>query len=83
MNLPKLRDETEVLIAAVIGLIYGSFCLYVLYSLGMVEPLVVKQPDYSELGRCPDCHLEKQPESGCIGLKHQDWIECVDAEHNE
>jgi len=83
MNLPKLRDETEVLIAAVIAAIFGGFSLYILFMLGMVEPLVAKQPNYSALGRCPDCHLEKQPESGCSGLKHQDWIECVDADHNE
>jgi len=87
MNMPKLRDETEVLIAAIIGAVVGGFSLYILFMLGMVEPLVLKQPvikspSHSELGRCPDCHLEKQPESVCSGLTHQDWIKCVDAEHN-
>jgi len=82
MKLSELRDETEVLIAAGIAAVVGGFSLYILFMLGMVEPLVAKQPDYSELGRCPDCHLEKQPETGCSGLTHQDWIECMDAEHS-
>ena len=81
MNLPKLRDETEVLIAATIGLIYAGFCLTVLYTLGMVEPLVYKQPSYSALGRCPDCHLEKHVSwDKCNGLTQQPWKDCMRAE---
>ena len=83
MKLSELRDETEVLIAAIIAAVFGGGSLYILFMLGMVEPLVIKPPSYSALGRCPDCHLEKRPVSGCTGLRHQDWIECIDAENND
>jgi len=82
MKLSELRDETEVLIAAVIGAVVGGFSLYILFMLGMVEPLVLKQPGYSALGRCPDCHLEKHyPKARCDGLTQQPWQDCMRAEN--
>ncbi len=75
----QCRDANEVLTAAVIAAVVGLFGLTILYQVGLYEPVRAGQPQHSALGTCPNCHLIRAPDPGCGKLKHQAWIDCMDA----
>lgn len=53
-----------------------------IYSYANQEPKVVTMSEQVRLlGRCPACHLEKQPPNPCPGLKGWEWEECTDIAH--